>query len=346
MSGDWQASLVVTLLTLCLTCHLLSLQAYQLFLPFLEPLRTGEQVGLHLATGIYLASLKTDLVGLQVDLLHAIREQTLLCISRGPSDPGEVAALVALALYEPLLLVDSSRKLQLDGSGLLPAASSGAKMLDLEETPLLMRDFDWQSHRDPSGLLRRGSLWITIALYTGFNKLAGNATQRQGIECNREDLHQVEMYCKRSLEVYDASQWAEQASMLYLVTFRYRTLKEFQDLIIRQLSILEGIPLSAHDRAEACMVDGVDRAFSFSRDVLNQLPSLRQSLGEDRWIDLCFFLWSTDKILPSHPSPAQTDLRSCSRLHRIRDAAVPYALHSQLNRSLHSPRRHLLWPPN
>ena len=261
-----------------------SLHEYHLFLPFLVPLDGHEQAhgraGLLFATSLYLAALKTDAVDLQVDLLHALRHRTKACIFEGAKDEGEVAALVALALYEPLLLVRAGEEMEPDGAGLLAAASSAATMLNLAKTPLLMRTFDLHSDGDPSGLLRQCALWITIAFYSGFNNLAGNAYRRPGFECSSEDLDEVERFCKRSCEMPGAAQWAEQASLLLLTVSRYRTMREFMEIAYRQISILEGLPLTPYDRAIACIDEGVSRSYAYGHEVLNRLQALRLYLCE------------------------------------------------------------------
>jgi hypothetical protein len=239
-----------------------------------------ERAGLYLATSLYLASLRTDLVDLQVDLLLFLRQTSLSCLVRGPTNAGEAAALVALALYEPLLLVNSVKEMQLDGSGFLAAASTASKSLDLDKLPLMMRSFNLHSDRDPSGLLRQCSLWVTIALYSGFITLAGNLPQRPYLECTLQDLNDVELFCKRSLEVSGASRWAEQVSLLLILLFRYRTLRDFQEITTRQLSALAKVPVQPYDGAEACLDVGVTKSFACANDVLNRLQALRHRLCE------------------------------------------------------------------
>lgn len=95
----------------CFSCQ--SLRAHQLHL-FDQRQQSAHQ-GLYLATRLYLASLRTDLLELQSDIIAYLRSQTLSCALRGADNVGEAAALVSLALYEPLLLVKSAGQIQLDG---------------------------------------------------------------------------------------------------------------------------------------------------------------------------------------------------------------------------------------
>jgi hypothetical protein len=240
-----------------------------------------ERGGLYLATRIYLAALRTEDCDLQADLLHYIRSQALSCVLRGPSSVGEASALTALALYEPLLLVSSAEQMQMDGSGLLAAASTASKTLDLERIPLIMQEFDYHSSQDPSSLLRECSLWVTIALISGFNSLAGSFHQRALLECQLESLDHVESFCTALLEFGGhQSPYSELISRLLLQIFRYQSLRHFQDIIQSRLVALNSLPLSPYDQAQACLVEGLSDTFEAAKNTLNKMKILRQTLSE------------------------------------------------------------------
>ncbi|UZJ55590.1 hypothetical protein CBS101457_004910 [Exobasidium rhododendri] len=169
--------------------------------------------------------------------------------------------------------------MQLDGSGLLAAASTASRTLDFDRLPAMMRSVDLHSNRDPTGLLRQCSLWVTIAFYSGIITLAGNPHQRPFLECTIQDLNDVELFCKRSLEVAGAAQWSDQVSLLQILIFRYRTLRDFLEITCRQLTILEGTAVFPYDEAEACLSEGVSRSYACAGDVLNRLQALRSRLS-------------------------------------------------------------------
>jgi len=217
------------------------------------------------------------MVELQVDLLHYLRPQALSCVLRGPANSGEASALVALSLYEPLILVSSAEQMQLDGSGLLAAASTAARTLDLEMIPSMMQNSDLRSVRDHSRLLRDCSLWVTIAFISGFNTMAGNFNQRPFLECRLDDLILVERYCNQLLEA-SPSPWIDQISRLMLLVFRYRSLRQFQEIIQSQFTLLNTLPISPYGPAQACLVEGVSNSFTFAQKALDKLRTIRLNL--------------------------------------------------------------------
>jgi hypothetical protein len=270
-----------------LTLIMCSLQEYHFFLPFLEPFdQTHKGEELYLATRIYLAALQTDLTDLVADLLVFLRAQIVACILRGPASVGEASALVALAMYEPLIVARSAEEMQLDGSGLLAAASSALRRMNLERIPMAMRDFNAHPNGyTTSELLSTCALWITTAFVAGFNNLAINVMHRPFLECSLDDLTLVDHFCHHLLESPGNSPWAHQASYLMLLVFRYRSLYHFQDIIRTQLSTLEGMPMSPFGPAEESLTEGISRSFTYAKAVLNGLRILGHRLCECLFID-------------------------------------------------------------
>lgn len=256
------------------------IQAYQLHLPFLEPFDNRRlfhyQEEFYLATRLYLASLRTDLVDLQADLIVYLRSQTLSCALRGAENEDEAAALVSLALYEPLLLVKSAGQIQLDGRGILAAAATASRMLQLEKTPSMMQEFDTITNAHQ--LIKRASIWITIAYVSAYCTFANSVDQSPLLECSLEDLKIMETTCHRWLNA--SSRFAEQASLLSLLLSRYRSLIEFRQIVRKSQSELQSLPVTPLTLAEPCLRGANADCQRSARRMLGNLNTLRQILGE------------------------------------------------------------------
>jgi len=261
-----------------------SLQDYCFFLPFLELFPVGEmQIDgeeLYLATRLYLAALRAGLLGLQVDLLVYLRVQILSCIRRGPVNVGEVAVMVILALYSPLLLGDTAEELQLGAFDLLTAASTASRRLGLDETPAMMQRWEHAPHLVPPDLIRKCSLWITIAHVSTFNSMGSNIYQPLLLECPLEDIKYVESFCKRLLKTTSTLPLSGQVSLLLLVTYRHRCLMQIRLVIVTQIAELEAMHVFPASQAEAKIVTGLPKALALAKSLLNELKDLQKNLCE------------------------------------------------------------------
>lgn len=162
--------------------------------------------GLFLGVLVYLAAKRLGAHRLEAELLAALRQEALATLLRGPSEPGEAAALACLALYEPLLLAKHDEEWDytgcgktegsFDGVGLLAAASTAtSNSIDLADTARqLIAGVPTESS---ICLLRKASLAVSLSSYTTFVSLAGNIQRRPFVECSLDNLQAIQEYCAR-----------------------------------------------------------------------------------------------------------------------------------------------------
>jgi hypothetical protein len=262
----------------------------------LDPFGAGkhipEQETLSLATRLYLAALRTDKMALQADLLFFMRPLVQSCILRGPTNMGEIASLIALALYEPLILFNTSEEMQLDGSGLLTAAASAARSLGMDQIPSRLHEIGIQKGQDSNKLLKMCSIWVTIAFISGINVMAGRFYLRPLVECRLEDIHQIETYCDHLHKIHSDSSSSssssssptgsskELLSRVMVLILRYRTLRRFQDIIYDTFTKLNSLPLSPFLPAQDLLVESKARAMQLLKMKAQRVRAVRRRLRE------------------------------------------------------------------
>lgn len=214
---------------------------------------------------------------MQVDLIDCLRTQTISTINHGAKRKEDVAALIALAIYEPLLLIKGKDEIQLDGLDIGEAAFTACLALDLHKTPSMVQ---LPSSKSPCELIQICAIWISIAFITDYHTMMGGTFHRNPFQVSREELAIVQSYCQESMRLPGSSSWSRQASFLLILIFRYQTLQNSNKTATIYLNVLQDLPTPHFIEARICLEEFTNNWREVVGGILDRILILRDSLCE------------------------------------------------------------------
>lgn len=247
------------------------LDRYRCFLPFLPRLEEIDSPtdDVLVAVSVYLAldASSTRVEKPRQRLGAGIRRCIVDIMIRGARTFEEVAALVALAIFDPVLVSkpsatdpNHSLAVALSGSALLAAAGTAACALDMDSAPKqLKQDL---SEEEQASIVMNAALWIVIVSTSALLTLADDPLRQHLFRCAEADLADFEEHCTRST--------SGQHAVLRIAALRCRA-----HMVITQ---------ATHSSLVA--VDAAQRA----RRPLAEMQRLFQKADDELWALLASFL--------------------------------------------------------
>lgn len=262
-------------------CYVISLRQFDFFLPaFLEPINLNirDRSDFWVATRLYLATSRTDSIDLQVDLIDYLRPLTISVMNYGARNKEDLAALVAIALYEPLLLTKAKDEIQLDGMDIREAAFTACLSLDYQKIPSILQMPSLDSSLE---LIQMCAIWFTIAFMKDLQSIMGGGYPfRIPFQVSQEDLTIVQYYCQQLLKKPGSSELFEKASLLLILVFRYQALQDFNGIASVYLKLLQDTPSPRFIEARACLDDFMIKWQETVSSTLERIFALQSSLCE------------------------------------------------------------------
>lgn len=203
-------------------------------------------------------------------------------MSRGTGSMSEVASLVVMSMYEPLLITNSADTMHIDGSHMMATATSSLKHLDNNVIPSQMQAFDMTNTSiSPIPLLRQCSMVISVALYSNYQIFMGSIHRKLPfLGFSPADIEAMEAFCRMVIGWHRSTDQAEYASILLLLLFRYRTLATFERVSIQQYTQLTTLQDAISDQGEKLLDEMLMKLHDVSTSSLSALQAIRHDLGE------------------------------------------------------------------
>ncbi|PWN42593.1 hypothetical protein IE81DRAFT_122063 [Ceraceosorus guamensis] len=145
---------------------------------------------------LYFAAGKAGWLRFKAALLPWLRRGCLGCLLQAPQGPEDVAFLLYVALYEPLLLNSASGVRSLDGKGFLASASAAARNLGLDKAPARLAA---ALHELPPGadlaslatVQQEAVLWVSLSLHAVTRSMAETIDREPMARCTEEDCETI-----------------------------------------------------------------------------------------------------------------------------------------------------------
>ena len=166
------------------------------FLPSFAELftRKEEDADLLIGTCAYLIASDVDDMQMQDLLLPLLKSRFVRCLVRSPRTTLEIAALLLMSVFRPMLLGSSSEGVSCDGRGLLVSAITAARSIGLDST---------LHHLSPTASqqeMRDGMLWALLSLQGTMLAFCGDTKLHQFARCRTEDFRRMQSYLEHLAE--------------------------------------------------------------------------------------------------------------------------------------------------